>query len=241
MKVLIADISWVIGCRRGLINAQRDSFLKGVPKFPGLDYKVFVGDGTPTGVDETDVLKSFAHAPKGTHELNDRNQPKMPFDYVPEADEVVLRAPDDLAHLAYKAQATWRWAFDRGYDYAFACFCDTYIDIPRLMASGFEKHPFTGMTYDDNRCPQGGCGYWLDRECLEILANERVTFWADDGWAGWTLQKHGIWLNNDTRYNYYPLIPTKQTDAISVHVSEHVLAPVSVYDTMQNIYKGMNQ
>ena len=239
MKILIGVLSWVIGCRRGVIKAQRDTFLQDVKKFPDLDYKIFVGDGAPTGADERDVLKSFAAAHPLTQELNARNQPKLPFDYVPEADEVVLHAPDDLAHLAYKAKAAWQWALDTGYDYMFTCFCDTYIDIPRLMRSGFEQHPFTGMTYDANRCPQGGAGYWLDRKCMQILTNEHVFFWADDGWAGWALQKHNIYLNNDLKYAQYPDVPAQQNDTISVHLSEHVV--LSVSDVMQDIYKGMNQ
>lgn len=239
MKVLIGILSWVHGCRRGVIKAQRDTFLQDVPKFPGLDYRVFVGDGTPVTEDDSAVLKTFALAPEGTRELNERNQPKLPFDYTPEADEVVLTAPDDLAHLAYKAREMWRWAHDRTYDYVFTCFCDTYIDVQRLMRSGFEQHEFTGMTYDTNRCPQGGAGYWMDSRCLGIMANERVDFWADDGWAGWTLQKQGIWLNNDLRYAQYDNVPKPSNDTISVHISEHVVRPTPVYDVMQGIYQEM--
>jgi hypothetical protein len=233
MKVLIAIMSWVGGCRKGVHKAQRATFLQDVAKFPGLDYKIFVGDGTGTGEDEYDVNKSFEAAHPLTQGKNSKNQPKSHFDYVPNSDEVVLHIPDGLVHIAYKARAAWQWAFNNDYDYVFACFCDTYVDVERLMHSGFENHDFIGMTYDENRCPQGGAGYWLSRRCLEALSTAHVDFWADDGWAGWTLPKYGIHLHHDPRYGQYPdSVPTKQNDIITSHLGQHP------YKTMRDIHAG---
>ena len=222
MKVLIAIIGWVDGCRKGVHNPQRSTFLKDIEKFPGLDYKIFVGDGTPVGEGhDYDSNKSFEAANDPTRIKNSVNQPK-PFDYVPEPDEVILQIPDDLAHVAFKARAAWHWALDKGYDYVFNCFCDTYIDIEKLRDSGFEEHDFIGMTYDANRCPQGGAGYWLSRRCLEVLVTSHVDYWADDGWAGWTLPKHGIHLHHDPRYGQYPdAVPNPHNDIISTHLGPH--------------------
>jgi hypothetical protein len=233
MKVLICILGWVGGCRKDVHKAQRATFLQDVSKFPGLDYKIFVGDGTPTGEDEYDSNKSFEFAHPITQGKNSLNQPKLSFDYVPRSDEVVLHAPDDLAHLAHKAKAAWQWALDNGYDYVFNCAQDTYMNLHRLMLSGFEEHDFIGMTYDENRCPQGGAGYWLSRKCLQILTTSHVDFWADDGWAGWTLRKAGIDLHHDHRYGQiHDSVPTLQNDIISTH-----LGPFA-YSRMRDIHSG---
>ena len=232
MKVLICILGWVEGCRKDVHKAQRATFLQDVTKFPGLDYRIFVGDGTPTGEDEYDVNLSFEAAHPLTQGKNSKNKP-LPFDYVPKEDEVVLRVPDGLVHVAYKARAAWRWALEHGYDYVFHCFSDTYVDVEKLMHSRFEEHDFIGMTYDTNRCPQGGAGYWISKRSMEFLATAHVDFWADDGWAGWTLPKAGIHLHNDLRYGQYPdAVPAKDNDIISTHMGQHP------YKRMRDIYSG---
>lgn len=232
MKTLICILSWVEGCRKGVHKAQRATFLQDVAKFPDLDYKIFVGDGTPTGEDEYDINKSFEAAHPLTQGKNAMDSPKSPSDYAPGPDEVVLHVPDDLVHVSYKARAAWQWALDNGYGYVFNCFCDTYIDVEKLMGSGFEAHDFSGMTYDENRCPQGGSGYWLSKKSLQILATAHIDFWADDGWAGWTLPKSGINLHNDHRYGYCPDVPTRQNDIISAHMGFYP------YKVMRDIRSG---
>jgi len=232
MKVLICILSWVGGCRKGVHKAQRATFLKDVAKFPGLDYKIFVGDGTSTGEDEYDINKSFEAAHPLTQGKNGHNLAKLPFDYDPSADEVVLHVPDDLVHLAYKARLAWQWALDNGYDYVFNCAQDTYIEIERLMGSGFEGHDFIGMTYDENRCPQGGAGYWLSKKCLEVLTKAHVYFWADDGWAGWALKKADIHLHHDPRYAQYPDAPTSHNYIITSHMGQHP------YKVMRSMHAG---
>ena len=234
MKVLITILSWVEGCRKGVHKAQRDTFLQDIAKFPNLDYKIFVGDGTPTGEDEYDINKSFEAAHPLTKGKNATECQRFPFDYAPRSDEVVLHVPDDLVHVSYKAKAAWQWALDNGYEYVFNCFCDTYIDIEKLRYSGFEEHDFTGMTYDTNRCPQGGAGYWLSKICLQKLTTAHVDFWADDGWAGWTLQKSGIYLHHDPRYGQYAdgSVPSAQNDIITTHLGPHP------YRVMRKLYSG---
>lgn len=237
-RVLIAIMSWVIACRNGVNQVQRDTFLRDVAKYPNLDYKIFLGDGTPTGEDEYDNNKSIEGATDYVRENNALNKP-VPFDYVPKEDEVVLHVPDDFIHASYKAKAMWQWALDRDYDYVFQCMSDTYVDIEQLMNCGFEEHDFIGRTYDTNRCPLGGSGYWLSKKCLQIMTAAHVDFWADDGWAGWTLQKSGIHLHQDLRYNTelpldWFLIGTAypQSGYISLHMGPS-------YEKMREIYKGV--
>ena len=83
MKALLCIVSWVEGCRIDVNQAQRETFLKDVAKFPNLDYRIFIGDGTPTGEDEYDINKSFEATPLAVQESNALNRPKVPFDYVP--------------------------------------------------------------------------------------------------------------------------------------------------------------
>ena len=233
MKVLVCVLSWVGGCSKGVHKAQRDTFLADIKSLSNVDYKIFVGDGTPTGEDEYDINKSFENAHPLTQGKNASNAPKAVFDYEPKSDEVVLSVPDDMVHISYKAKSAWKWALENDYDYVFNCFCDTYVDVSRLINSGFEDHDFCGMTYDANRCPQGGAGYWLSRKCLEIMTTSHVDFWAYDGWAGWTLQKHDIHLYNDGRYAQYPTFPSKDNDVISSHLG------VTPYKVMRLIHHGL--
>jgi len=59
MKALIAITSWVTGAINGENQAMRDTFLKDVPRYPGLDYKFFIGNGQSTGEDETLLTQSY--------------------------------------------------------------------------------------------------------------------------------------------------------------------------------------
>ena len=78
---------------------------------------------------------------------------------------------------------------------------------------------------------------------MEIMTTSPVSFWAEDGWAGWTLQKHGIHLHHDPRYRQHVWdVPTKNNDFITVHVQgSGVTATCSLHSTekMKDIYKGM--
>ena len=60
MKVLIAITSCVRDAQNGNNQALRDTFLKDVANRPDLEYRFFLGDGTPTGEDET-TLRAGVH------------------------------------------------------------------------------------------------------------------------------------------------------------------------------------
>lgn len=232
MKALIAVMSWIAACRGGVNDSQRGTFLQDVAKFSDLDYKIFLGDGTGTGEDEYDINKSFESADYGAKAKNAPNNLKVPFDYSPKVDELMFQVPDDFLHASYKAKKMWQWALDNGYDYVFQCMSDTYVDVEKLMHSGFEEHDFIGCTYDTNRCPHGGAGYWLNKKCLEIMTKAHVDYWADDGWAGWTLPKHGIKLYPDPRYGNFPYnFPTRQNNIITAHLN------ATVSDMMYSIHQ----
>lgn len=108
------------------------------------------------------------------------------------------------------AKMSWiiRWAFDKGYDYLFKCDMDTYVHVGRLLASGFEKHPWSGGHGSKETGPYGGSGYWLNRELMGKLndygtMNGIVRPWDEDRWVGGNLVLLGYaqQLHLDWRYN----------------------------------------
>lgn len=139
---------------------------------------------------------------------------------------VTLNVGDDYNSLPFKTQAMCRWALLKGYDYLFKCDNDTYVHIPRLMASGFERHAYSGWNWGGTGgyC-SGGAGYWLDRKCMGIIGDAEITAdWrhpehggsmnGEDLQVGAILHRHGIDPFDDPRYRIRaPWNP----DTISLH------------------------
>jgi hypothetical protein len=92
----------------------------------------------------------------------------------PAEDEVIVGEPDDYYSLPHKVRAAFRWALEQGYDYIFKCDYDTWVDVPALLASGFEGHEYIGLMGDEGEggglahCPSGGVGYWLSARAARI-------------------------------------------------------------------------
>ena len=61
----------------------------------------------------------------------------------------MLAVPDDYANLWKKTQAICRWAVFGGYDYIARIDTDTYVHVPRLLASGFENYDYSGYVRPD--------------------------------------------------------------------------------------------
>jgi hypothetical protein len=145
-------------------------------------------------------------------------------------DSIVLPdVPDDYGNLTYKTRASLRWAHAQGYDFVFRCFPDTYVQVERLMASGFAVNDYHGdfrseeggrtdggtgeyrpTLQEAQNYASGGAGYWLSRRAFEFLLNAPVTgVWRDDLtpyvedlWVGNILGKCGLTLNyfDDRRF-----------------------------------------
>jgi len=211
---------------------MRDTFLKDINKYLGLEYRFFIGDGTPTGEDETALWKSFNSWDIVHYKKKVEEGKNLRIAFTPKPDEVVLHVPDDYAHIPYKTRANKRWALKEGFDFVFQCFPDTYIDLQRLMCSGFEKHSYIGKP---GGYAGGGCGYWTDKKASQIIADAPVTDWADDRWVGSLLKSHGIALHGDNRYADYPTHPTADNDAITSHLAcTPVIYNNRLMYTMQN-------
>ena len=126
----------------------------------------------------------------------------------PQDDEIIFNNVDDGYHgVDRKQREACRWALANGYDYAFQCDADTYVVVPRLLASGFEKHDYIGYTISrpehlEPYYAGGGCGYWLSARALQVLADasdESFCGWGDL-WVGNCLLSADIHATHDERY-----------------------------------------
>ena len=155
----------------------------------------------------------------------------------PEADQVktdykgYLTVPGE--NLSYRVRELARWALADGYDYVFKCDDDTYVWVDRLLASGFERWDYCGFSHDWHtpRFASGGAGYWMSRRAMGVLAAQEDAFEPhDDVWVGAVMERDGIVLAHDSRYQ--PELPhVLRGDMITVH---YVKDP----ETMRAIHNG---
>jgi len=228
MKALILIHSCVKFALDGSNQASRDTWMRGLPSFPNLDCRFFIGDGTPTGEDESGMRTSLRDCPHAQLD-NPRISLEDPNPYVPKADEIILHAPDDYIYMVWKFRAAMQWGCDQGADFIFKASGDTYVDLPRLMSSGFENYDYTGRKY--GHFAVGGSGFWLSRKSAQCLLRAPVTDWADDRWVGDVLLKHDIHIQGDRRYGASPqqnpglsdpspLFPEPNNEQITAHLAE---------------------
>ena len=151
-------------------------------------------------------------------------------------DTIFLPGVDDgYGDLSKKTQHSLRWAHERGYDYVFRCFPDTYCRPERLTASGFETHDYHG-DFRGEQCrpdnyPSGGPGYFLSRRAFELLLDapiegvHRVSVYAEDLWVGQILNRHrdkGLKYFDDPRFVNHGTRaagPLRHNSLISTHLS----------------------
>jgi len=226
MKILIAILSCVKFSQDGSNQAARNTYLQEVKKYPAIDYKFFIGDGTPVE-DGLEMSRSFCN-----HELLDENRVTLGINpYVPREDEVILHVPDDYLYLSWKLKEALRWGMDHGYDYIFNAACDTYIDIQRLLNSGFERQDYLGRSH--GAFAIGGSGYWLSRKAAQCVLDSPIYDWASDRWAGKVLHDCGVVLQSDKHYGASPeqtfccapehrdpIYPTSENSQITAHLAE---------------------
>jgi hypothetical protein len=154
--------------------------------------------------------------------------------FKPLADEIVVDAPDDYEGLPWKGIEARKWALSQGFTHVFKCDTDTYVHIPRLLASGFEGHGFTGVIRvspkpgygEDGQFVSGGCGYWTGPVATRLVADScSDCSSAEDVHVSRLLWRNGIRCWSDWRYSNAPgdhgedgaCLPTN--DLITVHLS----------------------
>jgi hypothetical protein len=128
-----------------------------------------------------------------------------------ESDVVYLDCPDTFVALGLKTWGLAQWARTNSYTNVFKCDDDTYVHVPRLLASGFEQHEYTGRMCHGHafRYAQGGAGYWLAGRALDVVADSGSDYWMqkpalhnnfEDLGTGILLQHAKIGLFDDPRY-----------------------------------------
>jgi hypothetical protein len=126
------------------------------------------------------------------------------------SDEVILDVPDDWNGLPQKTQAVCRWAFERDFDFVFKTDTDSYVSVPRLLESGFEKYHYSGCCgetaniYPDACFPANGGGYWLSRKAFGYLA-DNMNLGLGKNCEDWCvflslMKGSGIFVHHDPRY-----------------------------------------
>lgn len=134
-------------------------------------------------------------------------------------DELIVDVDDSYSGLPAKIQKSHKWALEQGYDFILKTDCDVYMHIPRLLASDFEQHSYSGNLY----YPQFvmGAAYWLDKRATEILVHAPLPYpgtpGGDDVWVGNTMSAAGIIPHHDARY--YIGSNINWETFISLHVS----------------------
>jgi hypothetical protein len=147
-------------------------------------------------------------------------------------DEVELAVDDGYFVLVRKVCGIFEWALARGYDFVFKIDADTWLDVPKLLAAGFEKHDWVGLMGDKGagggvaHCTSGGVGIWLSAKAMQTFLNHYPTMPGGKmhSWDDWalslTLADAGMKpVNSDRLWNYDlgPRTPEEKKDLISWH------------------------
>ena len=217
MKPLIAISSWHVSALNGDHQVLRDTWLRDC----ACDYCFFLGDGTPAPANpELDAAWDGRLAHYGNHAGE-----SYLLDYQPQSDEVMLPVPWDFKHLALKVREMFRWALAHDYAPVFKVDTDTYVDIPRLLASGFEQHDYVGYPFARDGWSQasGGAGYGVSARAMLAVIEQPVNIAYEDTWVGQTLRAAGILLHQDHRFRVcwphdHREGPRPDNDSITAHL-----------------------
>jgi hypothetical protein len=131
-------------------------------------------------------------------------------------DEVILNCPDGrgIRDAVPKTKALIQYAWDNNYDYLFKCDIDTYVHVPRLLSSGFEKYDWSGYGQ-----PYGGSGYWLSRKAMQPLLDKEIISECEDWWVAEHLIAAGFTPHQDARYHSKTRLgPQPDNDLITSHL-----------------------
>ena len=239
LKVLIACCSCWRDVTGGSNEAIRKTWAKDLPE--GWDLKFFLGGVDPS---EDFIVPMDSPGPGSIGNLSDDKGilPKL-FTAVPVDDEVVLQVPDGYFYLPWKTTESLRWALERGYDYIFRCFTDTYLFVDRLMQSEFYRHDFSGRSFFCPPCkshpkakhtaPHGGAGYWLSRKAAQIVVDyPEQSHWGEDTHVGFVMSEAGIPLFNEGRLFDPHLGANENRPKLTRHLNERAQKwnPKLMYD-----------
>ena len=115
-------------------------------------------------------------------------------------DEEILHAAgsDAKKFMHLKDQAFFRYALEQGHSHCLRICCDTWVYVDRVLKAGLEPYDLAGnfpMTFRLGGTfsvpwlrvsrPHGGCGIWLSRKAMEILAADE---WNEHYLESWPEQ-----------------------------------------------------
>ena len=130
-------------------------------------------------------------------------------------DEIELPVDDGYYVLIHKDIAIFEWALARGYEFVLKIDADTWLDVPKLLQSGFEQHDWVGLMGDKGasggvaHCTSGGVGIWLSAKAMRTFLDHypsmppgKMHQWED--WAlSLTLADAGMKpVNSDLLWNF---------------------------------------
>ncbi len=118
----------------------------------------------------------------------------------PKGSELILKCPDSYATIPHKIRAAAKWAVDEGFGWVFYCDTDTYVHVPRLLRSEWDRAQYVGYQCDGQIHASGGAGHWLGPEALTALASATPNEGYGDLWIGAVLAAKGIEITHDPRY-----------------------------------------
>jgi hypothetical protein len=149
------------------------------------------------------------------------------------SDEVELEVHDGYFMLVHKVCRIFEWTLARGYDFIFKIDADTWLDVPKLLAAGFEAHEWVGLMGDKGasggvgHCTSGGVGIWLSAEAMRLFLDHYPKMGGGkmhyfDDWAlSLTLATSAKLkpVNSDLLWNYDlgPRTPAEKKNLISWH------------------------
>jgi hypothetical protein len=204
MRILVA----INSCVKDIINqanqSMRDTWLPDLKKY-NIDYKFFIGNGKLIETPSPQFETSWAALAKINVWKNNLHNEELglPEGLTLKDDEICLNVPDGYKYLPFKTKESLIYAAEKGYDYVFRVFTDTYVHVNRLVRSGFEHYDYVGSLVDNDlgKYAGGGCGYWLSEKAYKLVLTEPITCWAEDAWIGGIMVKNEIPLHNDYRYD----------------------------------------
>jgi hypothetical protein len=243
MKVLIAILSCAHHTLHGHNNALRKTWVKDVGKVSGLEYRFFLGDGTPSLENSSLLDMSWKNESPAYTKKRTFIDPSI-VGYVPKEDEVLMKTSDRYEHMSYKVREALRWGSGNSFDYMFVCLTDTYVVPSRLMSSGFQNFDYCGTSNGEQTALGGGPGIWLSKKAASRVVPYLVTDWAYDRWLGEVMRAEGIKLQHDPRYTSLDLgdePPLPTNDVITSHISncDRSVYDIDVMYKLHQNYKGV--
>jgi hypothetical protein len=180
----------------GASQAIRDTW-KPALESAGVTVKFVVGDR-----ESYEGLEIPSAHPGTLDHMSSWHRAENPIGAFPLADDVmIVEAPDGYFGSAWKRKKSLLWALGQECDWAFCCFPDTFI-FPNRWLPFVPTPPCTGwkQSWYGIEFPQGGCGYFLDREGMEMFCRVPFETWSDDSHAGLALIRSGSTFYNETRF-----------------------------------------